>query len=225
MTNIYIITNKINGKQYVGKTIYSIEDRFESHCCNLDSMSNKKTAIHNAIMKYGRKNFKIELLDVVKDSEWKYWEKYYIKKYKTHYTEGGYNLTWGGDDNPMDNKLIRYKHSQIMKSKKHRNLQKLLATGRKHTIESKLKMSKIQKEIQNRPEIKNKIIMNQPKRISVAIIDINGNIIKKFESLSQAAQFAYGDNRATSDINKAADAYNKWGKRVKCFGYYWTKKF
>ena len=225
MINIYIITNIINGKQYVGKTMYSIEDRFEAHCCDLESMSNKKTAIHSAIMKYGRDNFKIELLDVVKDSEWKYWETYYIKKYNTHYTKGGYNLTWGGDDNPMDNEIVKHKHSQIVRSEKHRNLQKSLAIGRKHSEESKLKMSEIQKEVQNRPEIKNKIIMNQPKRISIAIIDDNDIIVKKFDSLSQAAQFAYGDARATSDINKAADAYNKWGKRVKCFGYKWTKKF
>jgi predicted GIY-YIG superfamily endonuclease len=32
MTNIYVITNILSGKQYVGKTIKSVEQRFYEHC-------------------------------------------------------------------------------------------------------------------------------------------------------------------------------------------------
>lgn len=32
MSFIYCITNDINGKQYVGKTDFTIEKRFKEHC-------------------------------------------------------------------------------------------------------------------------------------------------------------------------------------------------
>ena len=32
MSAIYVITNLINQKQYVGKTSYSIEKRWKEHC-------------------------------------------------------------------------------------------------------------------------------------------------------------------------------------------------
>ena len=225
MTNIYLITNLINNKKYVGKTKYSIEARFEGHCCDLACMSNKKTAIHQAIMKYGRENFKIELLDVVDDNDWKYWENFYIKKYKTYYTEGGYNLTWGGDDNPMDNEVVRQKHFEATHSDQFINLQRKLSTNRKHTLQSREKMSVVQKEIQNRPDIKNKIILNQPHRVKVAIVDDNENIIKEFISLTEAVKFLNKPYYCTMEIHKKADKYNKNGKRATCYGYKWTCNF
>jgi len=60
---VYLITNLINGKQYVGQTVETIEIRFGNHC------SSKNPVISRAIRKYGKKNFKVEEIDVAYNQE------------------------------------------------------------------------------------------------------------------------------------------------------------
>ena len=66
MTNIYIITNLINNKKYVGKTIKTLQERLSNH---FRTNNNKNMYIHQAMMKYGKENFKIELIAQVPDEE------------------------------------------------------------------------------------------------------------------------------------------------------------
>ena len=54
---IYKITNKLDGKQYVGQTMRLVETRFKQHA------NNKKTHLGRAIRKYGVENFLIEILE------------------------------------------------------------------------------------------------------------------------------------------------------------------
>lgn len=113
--DIYIITNLINNKQYVGQTIKGYKHRWETHC-RLARLygRNCKLLIDRVIAKYGANNFKCELLEIVplcmKDIK----EQYYIKLYATY--GSGYNLTIGGDFNPMSDKNIRIKHLNKMHS-------------------------------------------------------------------------------------------------------------
>lgn len=54
---IYLITNNLNGKQYVGKTTRSLNIRMNHHKCGGD------LHIDRAIRKYGRENFTVEVLE------------------------------------------------------------------------------------------------------------------------------------------------------------------
>jgi group I intron endonuclease len=93
---VYLITNQINQKRYVGITSRSIAERFEEHCNQIESKKTKKSAIHEAIVKHGRENFTIEQIDSAQTTEELYQkEKYWIEKLGTYKTE--YNLTLGGD--------------------------------------------------------------------------------------------------------------------------------
>lgn len=91
---VYRITNKINGKSYVGQTVRSLEKRWKEHC----QRSNVKTmAISNALHKYGAENFYIEILEECPSlEEMNKKEEYYIKSLNTLSPEG-YNLKTGGD--------------------------------------------------------------------------------------------------------------------------------
>lgn len=89
MGNIYLITNTINGKVYVGQTKLSITERFKEHC-----RPSKKTAICNSIQKYGAENFTIKLLEECEIDMLDERETHYIKQYNSY--EEGYNNTIGG---------------------------------------------------------------------------------------------------------------------------------
>ena len=133
MTRIYLITNLLNGKQYVGKTKYTIAHRFTQHCTR-----DYKTYLHNAIKKYGRENFIIEEICCCDDEYWKDLEQFYIKKLHTHYSEGGYNITWGGDDNPMDDEIVKHRHKKAMSTKEKREQDRLNISKYNHSELRKL---------------------------------------------------------------------------------------
>ena len=63
MGYIYVITNKINGKQYVGKTINTIEERFKQHLRDSNKVTLEQRPLYKAIKKYGKENFSVSLLE------------------------------------------------------------------------------------------------------------------------------------------------------------------
>lgn len=89
---IYKITNKVNGKSYIGQTRYTLEFRWRQHIHKKDN-----TYFHNAIRKYGPENFTLEVLEECSTSNLNEREIFYIAKYNTF--KEGYNLTTGGDGN------------------------------------------------------------------------------------------------------------------------------
>ena len=84
---IYLITNTLNNKIYVGK---HSTDKLD------DGYFGSGKLIKQAIKKYGIENFTKEYLAFCDTEDKLNWfEKFYIKKYKAR--EAGYNLTDGGD--------------------------------------------------------------------------------------------------------------------------------
>ena len=93
---IYVITNKINGKQYVGQTVHP-EKRWWEHK-NRAKTKYDLLPIHLAISKYGEDNFSFEILEWTYDYDAKEIET--ISKLKT-LTPNGYNIARGGNTNVM----------------------------------------------------------------------------------------------------------------------------
>lgn len=90
---IYKITNLVNGKVYIGKTIYDCEKRFRQHLQEAKKHTHRK--LYNAINKYGQENFIVETLIEADNSKLDELEQYYIDQYDSFRT--GYNMTMGGD--------------------------------------------------------------------------------------------------------------------------------
>lgn len=129
--HIYIITNTVNNKKYIGQTWYSLCDRWNSH-----KSHNKRGCpyLYKAIMKHGADLFTIEsLARFSNQEEADTLEINYINLHNTTDSELGYNLTKGGQNNkpPMPQE-IRYKISKSL-------------IGIKRSVETKNKMSKSQK--------------------------------------------------------------------------------
>lgn len=56
---IYLITNLINGKQYVGQTIHTAEVRWKRHCW-ASTLQHCCMPVTRAIRKYGKENFRLQ---------------------------------------------------------------------------------------------------------------------------------------------------------------------
>lgn len=90
---VYIITNLINNKKYVGITTQTIEKRFKQH---IYARGGELFPISRAIKKYGKQHFTIKLIEElhnIGEEELLSKESFYINKYSTLVDGGrGYNL-------------------------------------------------------------------------------------------------------------------------------------
>lgn len=86
MIGIYKITNKINGKSYIGQSIDCFK-RLEQH------FKGSSQFIDEVIQIEGVENFIFEILKQTEEESLSYWEDYYIIKYNTMFPNG-YNKRW-----------------------------------------------------------------------------------------------------------------------------------
>jgi group I intron endonuclease len=227
---VYQTLNLINGKKYIGKDEY-----------NRDSYLGSGITLKKAINKYGRENFKKEILEYCNDSQHlqereEYWLNitnaaddplYYNRTNKSRGPKKGTKHT--SHKNGIDNKNWgkvrteeeKIKMSQIKLGKPSGKL------GYKCTEEQRVNMSKpksqlhIQK-IKNRKiteDTKQKMSLvkkgktsNNPKK-SILQYDKQGNFIKEWPSIVEANKFISGD------IGAAVR-----GKQKIAGGYIWREK-
>jgi len=129
---IYLITNRINGKQYVGQTTKTIEERWLSHVYN--AKKGLRYLIHKAIRKYGPDNFIVsELAQASSTESLNELEASHIKSYNT-IVPNGYNLDSGGK-NCLKHTDTKIKISLAKKGKPSPR------KGTKMSSESKVKLS------------------------------------------------------------------------------------
>lgn len=135
---IYIITNEVNGKKYVGKTTASLAKRWTQH----KSVSGCK-AVSAAIVKYGEESFSIEEIDAAcSEKELNKREISWIKKLNT-ISPNGYNLTEGGEGakhSKQTRGLLSKKLKGRIITKEHRQKISNTMTGRKMPEEQRLNM-------------------------------------------------------------------------------------
>lgn len=92
--NIYVITNLVNSKKYVGQTKKTLSCRFNEHK-RVAINGGKMSPLHHAIRKYGVSNFQISLLHQVPENELDNMEIKYIADLNT-ICPNGYNIKSGG---------------------------------------------------------------------------------------------------------------------------------
>lgn len=99
---IYKITNKINGKIYIGLTSVEISERFQQHK-NCAIRHDNDYPLYASMRKYGIENFIIECVEECPDRKTLGdREKYYIKLYNSTDPTVGYNQSAGGEQNEGD---------------------------------------------------------------------------------------------------------------------------
>lgn len=127
--NIYIITNNINDKVYIGQTWNHFNKRFSEH----KRLNSDCSKLENAFIKYGIDNFSVKLLTISHTQEVaNYWEIYFINYYDS--INNGYNIKFGGSYGKHSNET-KQKISNA-KIGSHGNF-----SSKTHSQESKDKMS------------------------------------------------------------------------------------
>jgi group I intron endonuclease len=112
--SIYLITNVLNGKSYVGFTSMSLRVRFQLH--QSAARNGSECWLHKSIRKYGASAFLAETLYVSKDHDntMNIMEPFFIDKYKSF--GKGYNMTPGGDSGAIYTEDRRNKLKMSMKT-------------------------------------------------------------------------------------------------------------
>lgn len=199
---IYCITNKVNGKKYIGQTI-DYETRKAHHFGKRSTCPYLK----HAMDKYGREIFEMNPILTFKainkkvcTKVLKILEVFYIAKYDTFNPKRGYNLTAGGEGNSyIRTEEVKRKISESLKGR--------------HPSEETLEKYRQNSHVENLGDC----------RKPVLLYHLNGIFYKGFNSVSDAV-ISLGGKPRNGQVSKAL----KSGKH-QAFGYLWrydtTKHF
>jgi group I intron endonuclease len=109
---VYKIKNLVNGKEYVGQTTSSVDQRFKMHCTE-----KRNRHISNAIRNYGKENFEIVVVaEASNQVELNDLERHYVLQFDTMYPKG-YNHRAGGNQNGICSDELKRKISLAKKGK------------------------------------------------------------------------------------------------------------
>ena len=206
---IYKITNKINNKIYIGQTIKSLDERFKRHLlvCRLGNHNNIK--LYNAIRKYGKENFQIEEIEKTSQDKLDERERFWIKKLDTF--NNGYNSTLGGEGFVLNDYNEIYK--TYLETLSLEQTSKICGCC-VNTVRDVLNSFNY--------KIPKRLTGNAKQPISIKQIDKNSNnIIKQFNSLSDAVRWLIENNKTTNKCASSELAKCARGKRNEAYGYKW----
>lgn len=202
MAYIYRIWNDINGKDYIGKTLNTIESRWKEHCSDYKRSRCEKRPLYEAMNKYGIEHFHIEQIEECSSDSLSEREIYWIEQYGSFVN--GYNATRGGDGKFYVDVDIIYNLWR-----EGNNIAQIheITGYDKQTISIHLKNKDVSSdEIENRRQ--------EQQRKVVLQLDKNTNeIINIFPSIKAAARSINKNHYHISDVCN--------GKRKTAYGYKW----
>lgn len=206
---IYKITNTQNGKVYIGQTIYPVEWRWKTH---LTSAYNQRYGDHNvlfhrAIRKHGIDAFTVEIIEECDNSKLNEREIFWIAYYKS-FGEKGYNISRGGGG------YRKYDDADILREwnlgYSISDISRRIGCGR-GTVRARLISAGITNE---EFRVRADIAIKEGKQKRVYQYDKNGNYLKCFYSVTEAAKEV---KRNKANIAAAAN-----GQIKSVGGYLWS---
>lgn len=207
MKTIYKITNIINNKSYIGQTSKNIFDRWKTHIYDSKRDKCKHRLLYSDINKYGENNFQIIEIEKCSDKEAFDREIYWINYYNTFYN--GYNNTYGGSGKHYID------HEQVC------NLYSIYKNC--HDVSKILNISidSVYKILTNyNINILPSQTINKDKYSkAINMYDLNGNFLKSFYSISDAAKFLNINFNIINADSHIRDCANN--KRKSAYGYKW----
>lgn len=214
---IYKITNKINNKSYIGKTLLTPEKRFKEHISESKKDRCKNRPLYRAFNKYGIDNFSLKTIEECNNNILSDRESYWIKYYNTY--KEGYNATLGGDGKQYidESKVIKLYVVNLNITKTAKQL---------HISSDTVKQILKTNHISIRPsQVINKEKFLMLDNTSIYMFDRDNTYLQTFKNIQDAMNFikikhlcknGTSDRRIRNCIKKVLDK-----NRKTAYGYIW----
>lgn len=196
---IYMTTNLINGKRYIGKHKYNGRE---------NSYIGSGILLKKAIEKYGKENFKREILvECATYETLNEMEKYYIEKYDACNNKMFYNIATGGEGGDITVGMTKERYEEYCEKFRGEN-NPMYGTkrlgkeapmyGKKLTDEHKKKISESRMGLTQTQETREKISKTFKEKyrknghhlaMKIASLNKDKQIIKEFNSMGDAAKY------------------------------------
>lgn len=189
---VYLITNKVNGKRYVGAS-NNVSSRISQHFGTAMRRYKDINPFYEEIYKYGRDNFVVELLEKCDRDKKIEREQYWYTKIHPEY-----NLVYP-DEQPFKNELVQKKSKQAQQ---------------KPEIAEKIKLAHQTEHCRQAcREIRRKNM------VSCYGKDENGNLTPVFESMTDAVKWLKVDAKIPCAISKIKKSITY--PNLHAYGYKW----
>lgn len=195
---IYLVTNKVTGKVYVGQTIMDIKARWKGHC-----NAGKSSRLWLSIQIHGRDSFTVEQIDIAETKqELDDLERLYIAVYQSTNKEFGYNFERGGSGKPKSKDAAERTAAKLRGRKVPReSVEKMAATkkGRPRTLHEQAVLDRMAEENRGRK--------HSAESIAKMSIAVTGRKMKPAteehrRKLSEAAKKQWQSGRGHSQIGQ-----------------------
>lgn len=198
MYSIYVITNTINGKQYVGYTSRKVNDRWIEH---VDDSKHEYNTMYDSplqadIRKYGKNCFIHQVLATTEDKELAMQLEDEATTILNTHVPNGYN------------RIVGYHREHTEETKKKISEK---AKGRTLSEETKRKMSE-SKSGENHPNYGKHLSEETKKKISKPVMCVETGVI--FKNLTEASEWA--GLKSVTGISECCT-----GRRKTAGGYHW----
>lgn len=202
--SLYRITNKINGKIYIGQAA-DLSKRWSDH--RRAVRLNKPTqVVHYAMIKYGLDNFEFEIIaSCSAQGDANETETILVQQYESHIsTDKGYNVTLGGMNAPKTEafrQMMRDYHASLIPEERAEISRKQSEATQKQ-IEEKGHPAQGRVVTQEEKELHRKIRLENP-------IEYTDEVRKNMSE----AHIGIQDSEETKQ-KKSESAMKAWGKRI-----------
>lgn len=115
-TGVYIITNKVNGKFYIGSASRDLKGQWKCHKSQLNNKSHVNSYLQNAWNKYGSHSFKFEVLKYCLPDDCLDTEQSYIDDLRPFDRDIGYNLSLVASPKQQGPRFLQETKDKISKS-------------------------------------------------------------------------------------------------------------
>ena len=178
MTGIYLITNMVNGKVYVGQAV-DIEDRWAKHKAALNGGYHDNKHLQRAWNKYGADNFEFTILCECPREQLNTMEEYFIFCLDSYDSRVGYNNNYGGGSGrPTEEAKRKMSESHKGKTFSAEHKKKISENNPMKRPEVRKKVSESNKGKTRSEEHKKKISESMKKTPVIGIHKITGLIIE-----------------------------------------------